>query len=519
MLHKWIRQIRRQLSSTKGAEQTASHARFRPALEQLEDRLTPSSTALTYNAPAGALVRDVASGLLNTTDTSSNWAGYAITGSQVNAVGGTWVVPTASSSPANANSAVWVGIDGFNDSTVEQIGTTEQVVNGKASYNAWVEFFGDASAGGAKGPLYFETPIALTVNPGDTISAAVVFESSTSSTSSFLFEIKDVPANGGPTETWSQTLSTQYVVPQRASGEWIVEAPGGSNGEFTLANIGTVQFSQAWATVGTQTGAISAFNDVALQMNDPSGGTTSVPTSLVFSNSTGTFESGAGNSSFSVTTYPGSTATAPTITANPSNETVTAGNTASFTAAASNATNVQWQVSTNGGLSYTNLTNGNGYSGVNSDTLTVSGTTTSQNGYLYRAVFSNASNLTATTTAAELTVNAASSHSSAYAAAAYANAYNAYVYAYDAYVAGHGSYAAYVYAYDAYYYAYYANYYNSIGNAALREKYAAEAYQYGYYAWNYALADFNRTGSAYSSNAYTYGYTAWNDSYLTSIGE
>src|SRR3989442_3852429 len=93
--------------------------------------------------------------------------------------------------------------------------------------------------------------------------------------------------------------------------------------------------------------------------------------------------------------------TLPTITTQPANQTVTAGQTATFTAAATGSPTptVQWQVSTDGGVTFNNV------SGATSTTLSFT-TASSQNGYQYRAVFTNAAG-TATTTAATLTVNAA----------------------------------------------------------------------------------------------------------------
>jgi hypothetical protein len=91
--------------------------------------------------------------------------------------------------------------------------------------------------------------------------------------------------------------------------------------------------------------------------------------------------------------------TAPVVTLNPANVTVTAPAAATFTAAASGVPtpNVQWQVSTDGGLTFSNLV------GQNSTTLTINPTTAAMNGNKYRAVFSNIAG-SATTTAATLTV-------------------------------------------------------------------------------------------------------------------
>ncbi len=89
----------------------------------------------------------------------------------------------------------------------------------------------------------------------------------------------------------------------------------------------------------------------------------------------------------------------PTITTQPANQTVTAGQTASFTAAATGSPTptVQWQVSTDGGATFSNV------SGATSTTLSFT-TALSQSGNQYRAVFTNTVG-TATTTAATLTVN------------------------------------------------------------------------------------------------------------------
>jgi hypothetical protein len=90
---------------------------------------------------------------------------------------------------------------------------------------------------------------------------------------------------------------------------------------------------------------------------------------------------------------------APTITTNPANRSVTAGHSATFTAAATgNPTpTVQWQVSTDGGVTFSDI------SGATSTTLTLSSVTSSENGYKYRAVFTNSIGSTITT-AAILTV-------------------------------------------------------------------------------------------------------------------
>jgi len=92
---------------------------------------------------------------------------------------------------------------------------------------------------------------------------------------------------------------------------------------------------------------------------------------------------------------------APSITTNPSNQTVNAGSLVTFTAAATgNPTpTYQWQVSINGGSSFSNI------SGATNASYTISSTTSSENGYEYQCVASNGVSPAATTTAATLTVD------------------------------------------------------------------------------------------------------------------
>ena len=91
--------------------------------------------------------------------------------------------------------------------------------------------------------------------------------------------------------------------------------------------------------------------------------------------------------------------TAPVVTTNPTSRSVAPGASASFTAAATGATSTQWQSSTNGGSTWSNI------AGATSATYTVT-TTTAMSGYEYRAQFSNSYG-SVTTTAATLTVGAA----------------------------------------------------------------------------------------------------------------
>jgi len=77
----------------------------------------------------------------------------------------------------------------------------------------------------------------------------------------------------------------------------------------------------------------------------------------------------------------------PTISSAPSNQTVVSGNNASFSVTASDATSYQWQVSTDSGSSWADV------SGATASTLTLTSVATSSNLYQYRVVITNTSGL------------------------------------------------------------------------------------------------------------------------------
>jgi Fungalysin metallopeptidase (M36)/PA domain/Fungalysin/Thermolysin Propeptide Motif len=96
-----------------------------------------------------------------------------------------------------------------------------------------------------------------------------------------------------------------------------------------------------------------------------------------------------------------------TITASPTNQTICEGSNTSFTVTGSGAGIIyQWQVSTDGGVTYTNVSNGGVYSGATTATLSITAATASLNNNRYRCQASNATCTTpATSNAAILTVN------------------------------------------------------------------------------------------------------------------
>ncbi|WP_157956072.1 beta strand repeat-containing protein [Flavobacterium kingsejongi] len=70
----------------------------------------------------------------------------------------------------------------------------------------------------------------------------------------------------------------------------------------------------------------------------------------------------------------------------PINKIVCVGGGGTFNVSATGSTTYQWQVDTNASGNFTNISNGASYSGVTSNTLTITGATANMSGYRYRAV-------------------------------------------------------------------------------------------------------------------------------------
>ena len=220
-----------------------------------------------HNQPAAQVAKNSVQ-VAPISNVSSNWSGYAVTASanSVSNVAGTWTVPSVSTK-TNGYSSIWVGIDGYSSSTVEQIGTDSDVVNGKATYYAWYEMYPSASM----------TINSMTVKPGDSITGSVSYDATGKD---FVLTIADTTES----ETFTKTLAVKNAA--RSSAEWIVEAPSSGYGILPLANFGTATFTDAYATVNGTTGPIDSWQSYAINMASRS--TTEASTSALTDSATAT---------------------------------------------------------------------------------------------------------------------------------------------------------------------------------------------------------------------------------------
>jgi hypothetical protein len=224
------------------------------------------AAALAGASPALAGTGQRSHALRSAAEVSSNWAGYAVTSASPStpvsftSVTGTWTQSrvTCSATDANAASAVWVGLGGYDleSQALEQIGTDADCdPAGKPTYYAWYELVPEPVVN-----------LWIKIRPGDTIttsvnvSGSVVWLQLKNRTTGARFDKK---VTAGALDT--------------SSAEWVAEAPSSCSGlacrPLPLANFGRLAFSRI-ATIGDgHPGTLTdtAWSNVPIQLVPHSG--------------------------------------------------------------------------------------------------------------------------------------------------------------------------------------------------------------------------------------------------------
>jgi len=231
-----------------------------PARVSLNERAAAAALAALRRLPLGHMTNQRAPGHtrqirgLNQAG-SYNWAGYVDDNSTANTyrkVTGQWTEPAVTCGQEDQIVIFFVGIDGWNSSTVEQAGTFAQCYQGAAHYYSWWE-------------MYPATPITIvgsTVAAGDKIAASVV-----KTGTSYTLAVND-STNTANTFTKTQTCAATTCL--AASADWIAEAPSGARGDYPLPDFKTWTLTNATVRSGTTLGKISTFPDDEITMFDSS---------------------------------------------------------------------------------------------------------------------------------------------------------------------------------------------------------------------------------------------------------
>jgi hypothetical protein len=170
--------------------------------------------------------RSDAHGTKQTEVESSNWSGYAGTGTTgtYTSVSASWTQPTGTCKSGDQYAAFWVGLDGYTSQTVEQTGSEVDCAGRTAKYYAWYEAYPAASK-----------DYSNTVKPGDHFKASVTYEGS----NKFALNIDDT------TQGWIHDTTVTVSGADRSSAEVIVEAPccTDSGGILPLTDFGTISLT------------------------------------------------------------------------------------------------------------------------------------------------------------------------------------------------------------------------------------------------------------------------------------
>jgi hypothetical protein len=231
-----------------------AQALAKAAIEKLAVGQHPLNHQVGATSPAGN-----PKGLTNVQ--STNWSGYADTGSSFSKVSASWTEPSATcSSRSEQLAAFWVGIDGYSSSSVEQDGTLIECYQRVAYQYTWWEMY----------PTNSIQVVGQTLAAGDAITSTV-----TRSGTNYTLSVTD-STHTADSFTKTETCSSCA----NSSAEWIAEAPSSSSGVYPLADFGSWTASNASVTEGSTSGVISSFTDDEITMIDSSGQTKALPGSL-----------------------------------------------------------------------------------------------------------------------------------------------------------------------------------------------------------------------------------------------
>ena len=312
----------------------------------------PGATSSSYTTPATA-TSDSGSTFVVIV---SNSAGTATSNSATLTVNPAPVAPTITTQPTNQTV------------TAGQTATLSVIASGTAPLSYQWQKNG-ANIAGATSSGY-TTPATTTSDSGSTFDVVVSNSAGTATSNAATLTVNPAPA--APTITTQP--ANQTVTP-------------GQTATFSVVATGTAPLSYQWQKNGANiSGATSSSYTTPATTTSDSGSTFVV----VVSNSAGTATSNA--ATLTVSPVP----VAPTITTQPANQTVTAGQTGAFSVVASGTAplSYQWQK------------NGANIAGATSGSYTTPATTTSDSGSTFVVVVSNSAG-TATSNAATLTVNPA----------------------------------------------------------------------------------------------------------------
>jgi len=227
-------------AATVAAPARVSHA---PSARFLAEARTALVHYLRHHHPQVMLVHTGAHAVKNVTAaTAYNWSGYADTSGTHQAftkVSGSWTTPSVTCSAEDQITSNWVGLDGFNSNTVEQLGTISWCFQGKPVFFTWYEMYPAGT-----------TEVGTTVQPGDKIAASV-----TRTGTSYALKLTDSTHTGN---NISVTKTCALATCLDTSAEWISERPSFSIGIVPQAHYNAFKITNGAQTSSGKAGTIDS---------------------------------------------------------------------------------------------------------------------------------------------------------------------------------------------------------------------------------------------------------------------
>jgi len=229
-------------ATTVAAPARVHHAA--PSARFLSEARSALVKYLRHSHPQAMLVHTrPAHAVKNVTASSSfNWSGYADTATKhqtFTKVSGAWTTPSVTCNAEDQITSDWVGLDGFNSNTVEQLGTISWCFQGAPTYFTWYEMF-------PKGTV----EVGTALKPGDKISASV-----TRTGTSYALKLTDATTAGN---NISVTKTCALATCVDTSAEWISERPSFSIGIVPQAHYNAFKITAGSVTANGHTTTIGA---------------------------------------------------------------------------------------------------------------------------------------------------------------------------------------------------------------------------------------------------------------------
>ena len=229
-------------ATTVAAPARVHHAA--PSARFLSEARSALVKYLRHSHPQAMLVHTrPAHAVKNVTASSSfNWSGYADTATKhqtFTKVSGAWTTPSVTCNAEDQITSDWVGLDGFNSNTVEQLGTISWCFQGAPTYFTWYEMF----------PTGF-VEVGKSLKPGDKISASV-----TRTGTSYALKLTDATTAGN---NISVTKTCALATCVDTSAEWISERPSFSIGIVPQAHYNAFKITAGSVTANGHTTTIGA---------------------------------------------------------------------------------------------------------------------------------------------------------------------------------------------------------------------------------------------------------------------